>query len=130
MLTSPYQKYQQSAVQTASPSQLILMAYDGTVKFVKLGIDGIENRKFDKANLNLCKAQAIINELISSLNMDYDISNDLLSIYDYMNNQLVQANIKKNTEPAKEVLEYLKDLRTSWETAGKASLTNSGATHA
>lgn len=130
MLTSPYQKYQHSAVQTASPSKLILMAYDGALKFVKLGIDGIETRQLDKANLNLCKAQAIINELISSLNMDYDISNDLLSIYDYMNAQLVQANIKKDTEPAKEVLAYLKDLRVSWETIGKSPISNSGATHA
>lgn len=119
MNRSPLLKYQQSSVQTASPAQLLLMLYDGAIKFVKLGIDGIENRQFDKANTNLVKAQAIINELIASLDHNYEIADHLNRLYEYFLYLLIQSNIKKNKQPALEVLEHLQELKSTWEEASK-----------
>ncbi|MFC5528956.1 flagellar export chaperone FliS [Cohnella yongneupensis] len=118
MINNPYQKYQQAAVQTSGP-QLVLMLYDGAIKFVRAGIESIEERKPEKANTNLQKAQRIIHELIASLNFDYEISNNLVLLYEYMIRQLIQANSRKDVVPAREVMNYLVDLRETWAVAMK-----------
>ncbi|MEN1989190.1 flagellar export chaperone FliS [Paenibacillus hubeiensis] len=119
MINSAYQKYQQAQAQTASKPKLLIMMYDGAIRFVQGGIEGINENDNEKANNNLCKAQAIIHELVSSLNFDYSISNDLVRIYEYMLNLLIQSNVKKQVGPAKEVLEHLKELREAWVEASK-----------
>ncbi|MGW7159312.1 flagellar export chaperone FliS [Paenibacillus taichungensis] len=120
MITSPYQKYQQTQAQTASKPKLLIMLYDGAIRFVNIGIEGVVEQNIEKANNNFCKAQAIINELIASLNFNYSISTDLLSIYEYMLKRLVEANIKKNKDIAMEVLEHLSELREAWVEVAKS----------
>lgn len=110
----PHQIYQQSAVNTSSPIQLVVMLYDGAIRNVKLGIEGIETKDIQKANTHLIKSQSIINELVGSLNLQYPIANQLMAIYDYMIQKLIEANIKKKPEPAREVLEHLTALRDAW----------------
>jgi flagellar protein FliS len=119
MLTTPHQIYQQSAVNTSNPLQLIIMLYDGAIKHVKLGIEGIETNDFQKANTHLVKAQSVINELISSLNFQYPIAELLLQIYDYLVRNLIEANVKKQKEPALEVLGHLSNLRDAWQQVPK-----------
>jgi flagellar protein FliS len=114
MLTSPIQKYQQSSVQTASPGQLILMLYDGAIRYIKLGIAGVEEKDISKANNSFIRAQSIINELMASLNMSVPIASTLFRIYEYLNRRLIEANIKKDKGPAEEVLGHLMELRTAW----------------
>ncbi|MCQ4088816.1 flagellar export chaperone FliS [Saccharibacillus sp. JS10] len=121
MIYSPHQKYQQAQAQTASKPKLLIMLYDGAIRFVKAGIDGITTKNVEMANNNLCKAQAIVHELVSSLNFDYPISNELVRVYEYMLSRLIEANVKKSVEPAEEVLEYLNDLREAWLEASKSS---------
>lgn len=115
--SSPYQKYQQNTVQTASPAQLLLKLYDGAIRFVRLGIEGIQQKDIEKTSLNLNKAQSIINEFIASLDNSMEISKQLYALYEYMNYQLIQANIKKDQVMAEEVLGYLVELRTTWAQA-------------
>lgn len=119
MLTMPHHIYQQSAVQTSTPLQLILMLYDGAIRNIKLGIEGIESGNVEKASTHLIKAQSVINELVSSLNLQYPIANQLLQIYDYLLRNLIEANIKKQKEPALEVLEHLSTLRDAWHQISK-----------
>lgn len=119
MITSPHMKYQQASVQTASGPQLVLMLYDGAIKFVRLGIEGIHDRNLEKANTNLLKAQAILNELIAALDFNYEVSKNLLLLYEYMIHQLMQANLRKVQEPAQNVLGHLLDLKETWATAAK-----------
>jgi flagellar secretion chaperone FliS len=120
LINSPYQKYQQTQLQTAPPAQLLLMLYDGAIRFIKTGISGIEERDYERTNTHLCKAQAVIHELIASLNHDYPIAKNLLQIYEYMLHRLITANLKKDTAPAHEVLSYLIELREAWDTAAKS----------
>ncbi|MWV46613.1 flagellar export chaperone FliS [Paenibacillus sp. HJL G12] len=120
MINLPYQKYQQTQLQTAPPAQLLLMLYDGAIRFVRIGISGIEEQDYEKANTYLCKAQAVIHELIAALNYDYPIAKTLHRVYEYMVYQLIQANMKKSTVPAKEILSHLQELREAWDTASKS----------
>jgi flagellar protein FliS len=120
VIQNAQQKYQYSAVQTATPAQLVVMLYDGAIRFVKLGVEGIEQKNYQKANHNLVKAQAILHELTGALNHDFPISKQLVQIYEYMLYQLIQANLKKTTSPAQEVLQHLNILRDAWAQAAKS----------
>lgn len=121
MIQSPYQKYRQAQAETASKPKLLIMLYDGAIRFTKIGIEGINSRNFEVANNNLIKSQAIIHELVSSLNFDYPISNDLVRLYEYMLRLLIEANLKKQVGPAEEVLGYLIELRETWVEASKST---------
>ncbi|WP_336762385.1 flagellar export chaperone FliS [Paenibacillus sp. USHLN196] len=122
MITSPYDKYKQSSVQTSTPGQLVIMLYDGAIRFTKMGLEGIKSKDYSKANINLGKAQTIISELMSTLNLSYPVSKDLFSLYEYMNHLLIQANIKKDIEHGEEALGYFQELRETWVEASKQAM--------
>lgn len=121
-MLSPQQKYQQLAAQTATPIQLVLMLYDGAIRFAKQGIEGIEQKRLDVANLNICKTEAIIHELIGSLNFNYPISQDLAKVYEYVLHCLIQANLKKDKSLIEEAIIHLQDLRESWRQISKTAV--------
>ncbi|MDO3412073.1 flagellar export chaperone FliS [Saccharibacillus sp. CPCC 101409] len=123
MMNSPYERYRQTAVQT-SPAQLLIMTYDGAIRFVKTALEGMEAHDNEKTNLFLGKAQTIIAELITTLDRSYEISKTLYSLYEYMNYLLIQANIKKTKEPAEEALQYLRDLKETWVQASRLAAAN------
>lgn len=119
MMTTPQNRYLNNSVQTATPTQLLLMLFDGCIRFCKLSMQAIEHKDYEAAHTNLCKAQAIINELVASLDKNIPLSSDLERIYDYMNNLLIQANMKKEKEPVEEVLGYLIEFKETWAEAAK-----------
>lgn len=115
MINSPYHIYQQSSVQTANGEKLVIMLYEGAIRFTKMGIEGVRKRRYDIANNNFIKAQAIINELIAALDFEFAISKDLVRIYEYLLHCLIQANIQKRAVLAEEVVSHLQDLLDSWK---------------
>lgn len=129
MIKSPYEKYRQSSVQTSTPAQLVIMLYDGAIRFVKVGLEGLNNQDIEKANLNLGKAQTIISELMSTLDQSYDVSKNLFALYEYTNYLLIEANIRKSPEKAKEAIGYLTDLRETWVQASKLASTQTESAH-
>lgn len=116
-----YNQYRENSIYTASPEELTLMLYNGLVKFIMRGIDSIEKQNMEEAHNNIIRAQDIISEFIKTLDMRYEISQNLKSIYDYMHERLVDANIKKDKVILEEVLGFAKTLRDTWEEAIKIS---------
>lgn len=112
-------QYKQNTVFTATPEELTLMLYDGGIKFMNIAIYNIENNGMEKAHKSLIRAQDIVIELKSSLNMDYEISINLEKLYDFIIDRLVDANINKKKEPIDEALEILTQLRDTWKEAMK-----------
>lgn len=113
--------YQTQSVLTASPGQLVLMLYDGAIKFLSLAQEGFkisedDPTRFQVINLNIQKAQNIIAELQSNLNREAggELANTLDRLYDYYERRLFEANIKKKVEPIIEVERFLKELRDAW----------------
>lgn len=119
MLTSPYDKYRQSSVKTSTPAQLVIMLYDGAIRFVRTAMDGLNKQDYEKTSLNFGKAQTIVSELMSTLDHSYEVSKSLYSLYEYTNFLLVEANIRKSPEKAEEAIGYLTDLRETWLQASK-----------
>ncbi|WP_416198611.1 MAG: flagellar export chaperone FliS [Sporanaerobacter sp.] len=112
-------QYKQNAVFTATPEELTLMLYDGAIKFINIAKLNIEKGDVVKAHEAIIRAEDIVIELNASLNMDYEISKNLRSIYDFMMEKLVDGNIKKEVKPLDEALELLTDLRDTWKEAIK-----------
>ena len=114
------QGYQRAATETASPAQLIVMLYAGCIRFTALGKTAIEQKDFTTSRENLLKAQAMIAELMGSLNLSIgDLATNLMRLYDYMYRRLIDANIRRDAEAAAEVEGLLRGLLPAWEEAVK-----------
>lgn len=122
-------KYLETTIQTATPAQLLLMLYDGAIRFCKLGIEGIQENNTEKANTNLTKVQSIVYEFIASLDRNVAVSDGLNRLYDYFIYRLTEANIGKKIEPAEEVLGYLVDLKMTWMQAARVTTQELAGTH-
>lgn len=108
------QMYQKNAVQTASPAKLTLMLYDGAVKFTNIAIEAIEAGDIEKAHNNIVKAQNIIVEFRSTLDMKCPVAKDFDVVYDYIYRRLVEANMKKDKDILVEALKHIKTMRDTW----------------
>jgi len=107
--------YLENEVMTASPGKLVILLYEGAIRFLRR-LDGLEySKNIELKNHNINKAYAIISELQSSLNMDYkEISEPLFSLYNYMSSKLVEANIRNNPEGVQDVIHLLNELKEAW----------------
>ncbi|GFN32651.1 flagellar export chaperone FliS [Paenibacillus xylaniclasticus] len=111
--------YMQTKVQTSTPGQLTLMLYNGCLKFIKLAIMCIEKRDYEGKHVNFVKAQNIIEELQSTLNMEYDLSLQLSSLYTFINEKLAEANVKQDIKAAEDCIRLVTELRDVWAEALK-----------
>jgi len=114
---NPYNQYKQTQITTANQGKLIVMLYDGAIKFLTIALDNMEPKKYDIVNNNIIKAQDIVTELLLSLNMDEggEISRNLFSLYMYFKKQLLEANIKKDPQIITHILKLLRELRDAWD---------------
>lgn len=116
-MNNPYAKYKEQSVTTATPEELTLMLYNGCIKFINLAEVYIEEKDYGKSNLNIQKAQDIIQELNITLNMDYEISQNLRQLYTFINEKLLDANIKKDKQALFDAKEIVSELRDTWKEA-------------
>lgn len=112
--------YQSAAVGTATPGQLVLMLYDGALRFMTaarrgFGLEHLGQRN-EQIHNNLIKTQNILRELQGSLDMKAggEFSTRMWALYDYMLSQLQQANMKKELEPINVVENLLGQIRDAW----------------
>jgi len=112
-------QYQQSSVFTATPEELTLMLYNGCIKAIRLAEVTVEEKNYEKANYYICKAEAIIRELRNTLDMKYEISENLYNLYTYFLNRLIEANVKKDKTILEEVLHFVEEIRDTWSQAMK-----------
>ncbi|HJV45779.1 MAG TPA: flagellar export chaperone FliS [Bacillota bacterium] len=118
--TNPYQAYQRQAVTTSKPEELTLMLYEGIVKFVRLSKMALDKQQFEEAHRNNLRAQDIISELIVTLKKEYEVSESLLPLYEYMKTRLIEANINKSVSLLEEVEGYAVEFAETWSTAMKS----------
>ncbi|MBN8193946.1 flagellar export chaperone FliS [Bacillus sp. NTK074B] len=114
-INNPYAAYQNNSVNTASPGELTLMLYNGSLKFIHIAKKAIEEKNIELKNTNIQKTQAIVNELMVTLNTDLEVSQNLMSLYDYINRRLTEANIKNDVSILEEVEGLITDFRDTWK---------------
>jgi len=118
-LNNPYAKYQENTVFTATPEELTLMLFNGLVKFIMMAQQSIDKKDIQKANNDIIRAQDILTQLRTTLDLKYDIGKQLDALYDFMFFWLIDANINKDVKKLEEVLVIAKDLRDTWTEAIK-----------
>ena len=116
MVTSnPYKAYEQNSVTTASPGELTIMLYNGCLKFMAKAKQAILNKHYEEKNTNIQKSQKIIRELMVTLNMDYDVSKNMMSLYEFINQCLTEANIKNDAGKLEEAEALVIEFRDTWK---------------
>ena len=119
--------YKRQQVLTATPEALTLMLYNGALRFMTEGREAIEKKDYEEANNSLQKAQNIITEFRVTLNMEYEISHQLLPLYNYVYDRLVEANMKSDLAQLDEAKNIITELRDAWAQAMKKARAETGA---
>lgn len=112
--------YMTTKIQTSSPGELTLLLYNGGIRFLKLAIGCLERCDHSGKHNNFMKAQNIIEELQSTLNLEYELSRQLNTLYFYINEKIAAANVNLDTPTAVECVQMLTELRDTWAQALKS----------
>lgn len=131
MQETGYGAYKRVQTATSTPAGLISLLYDGLLTQLRRAEAAIAVADFEVANEQLNLAQAIILELIASLDHSYgDIPRQLSALYEYMYQRLVQANIHKDAEPIREVEGHIMQIAEAWAVAARQAEAESRAAEA
>lgn len=113
--TNPYNAYKQNSVNTASKEQLLLMLLDGAVKYTKIAKLAIKEKNIERAHNELIRVQDIFLELMITMDKDSgDYMEELYKVYEFIKNELGQANIKKDTQIIDDILPVIEEVRDMW----------------
>ncbi|MBC7421736.1 MAG: flagellar export chaperone FliS [Bdellovibrio sp.] len=118
-MANPYQQYKKTSVLSASKEQILLMLYEGAIKFTKLAIQAAEQKKVAERGQNILRAFDIIMELNATLDhkVGGELSKQLEQLYTFMMEQYTKANIKADPEPLRENVKILENLYDGWKQA-------------
>jgi flagellar protein FliS len=110
--------YKENTVSTQSRGRLILLLYEGAIKFLKHAIAEIERQDWLKKGEYINKALDIINELNACLDMDGggEVAMNLRKLYLFMIQQLAEANLHRDPHKIREVIGILEELHEGWAT--------------
>lgn len=109
-------QYFENQVNTASPEQLLIMLYNGAIRFVGEAEEAMANKKIAYRGERISKSIAILSELSATLDHEIggEIAANLAALYDYMIRTLLAANIQDDASKLAEVREMLSGLRDTW----------------
>ncbi|MBO8142020.1 MAG: flagellar export chaperone FliS [Firmicutes bacterium] len=114
-------QYRTTQVSTAGPMKLVLMLYDGAIRFVNQAAAAVESNKLEEAHRSLLRAQDILAELDGALDRSAgEIAENLHRLYDYMQRRLIEGNVRKDPEPLREVAGLLEQLQEAWQAVAQS----------
>lgn len=119
---NPYLKqYRQTQIDTTPKEQILLMLYDGAVRFLHLAKEGMAEKNIEKIHNNIIKVQNIITEFEAALDMKNggEFAESLFALYEFISRQLSQANIKKDEAALDIAIKHITELRDTWKEAVK-----------
>jgi flagellar secretion chaperone FliS len=112
--------YRESAVLTATPEQLVVMLYDGANRFLMQSAVAMRDGRAGLAGEKLRRAEAIIDELLATLDMSVgDIAARLQALYVFFKDHLMAARLEQSADKVEEVAGLMRELRSAW--AGEAA---------
>ena len=123
MYTNAYGVYKNNSVNFASKEQMLLMLLDGAVKFAKRGKLAIQEKDIKMAHNSITRTQDIFTELKVTLDQNAgDWAKQMFNVYSFINDRLLQANIKKDEAIMDEVIPLIEEVRNIWNEAYKLSV--------
>ncbi|MDZ4660879.1 MAG: flagellar export chaperone FliS [Pseudomonadota bacterium] len=115
-MSNPYQKYKATAVTSASREKLLLMMYEGAIKFAKKAAVACEQKQIAERGLNIGKTYDIVMELANTLDHSVggDIAKNLEQLYMFILDQLTKSNISGDPGPLRNAIKILETLHEGW----------------
>lgn len=117
MYMNPYDAYKKQDLETSNRQELVGKLYNEGSVSLKKAILAVNEKRLESANEYIKKAEVIVSTLNKSLDMNYDISSHLRSLYNYMYKRMMQANLKKDSEILEEISGIFSELRDAWNEA-------------
>lgn len=114
-INNPYATYQNNSVNTSTPGELTLMLYNGCLKFILQAKKAMEQGNIEEKNTATQKAQAIVSELMVTLDMSVPVSENMMVLYDFVNNRLIEGNIKNDIALYDEAAGIITEFRDTWK---------------
>jgi flagellar protein FliS len=116
-MTNPYKQYQKTQVTTASREKILLMLYEGAIRFTKQAHAAMLEKKVAEKGKCISKATAILSELMATLDFKVggQLAVDLENLYIFMIDKLIEANIQNKTESLEAVEKLLVKLHSAWK---------------
>ncbi|MFJ7932841.1 flagellar export chaperone FliS [Sporosarcina sp. NPDC096371] len=114
-INNPYATYQNNSVNTSTPGELTLMLYNGCLKFIEQGKRALEEGRIEEKNKSIQKAQAIISELMLTLDTSYPVAKNMLVLYEFANSRLIDGNIKNDSAFFDEASSIITEFRDTWK---------------
>jgi len=111
-----FKVYQENFITTQSRGRLIVLLYDGAIKFLRQAIEEIQREGWTAKGRSIARAQDILFELNTVLDMERggEIAHNLRALYNFMMRHLTQANLQKDPERIREVISLLEELNQGW----------------
>jgi flagellar protein FliS len=108
--------YRINQIQMASKEQLLIITYDIGIRSCTAAEKAIASGDAEQINNNLQRAQSVIRELMVTLNLEQggEVASSLMRLYDFMYCQLVDANVKHDTNIVKNVRSMMEELKATW----------------
>ncbi len=116
-MNNPYRQYQKTAVTTASKERILLMLYEGAIRFTRQANAAMKEKKIAEKGRFISKSTAIISELMATLDFKAggQLAQDLENLYVYMIDKLIEGNINNNVQALENVERILMTLYTAWK---------------
>lgn len=111
-----YAAYKKTATETASPEKLLIMLFDGGIKFLSQAQTALADKDYEKANNLLIKVQDILGTLMDTLNFEQggEIAKNLYTLYSFYKGEVLMANIEKDSERLFPILKFFQSYREMW----------------
>ena len=109
-------KYKQTSVTSASKEKILLMLYEGAIRFVKQAMIAIDNKNIAERGMNIGRAFDVVMELNNTLNHEVggDIAKNLEQLYMFITEQLTKSNATGQKKPLEDALKVLETLYSGW----------------
>jgi len=109
--------YRENAIQTQSPGRIVVLLYEGAIKFLRLTIEEMQSGRHDEKARYMNRALDIITELNLTLNMDSggEVAKNLRRLYEFMVRHIYQANMASNPKGLEDVIKLLEELNSGWK---------------
>ena len=125
-----YNAYKRVDVETASQGKLIVMLFNGAIQRAEEAKRQLAKGRTEGVHNNLLRAQDIVAELRSALDMKVAVAKQLDRVYEYFQHLLIKANIRKDNLPLDEVISHLTAMRNTWQEAFAAAGNETPPNHA
>jgi flagellar secretion chaperone FliS len=117
MINNCSSAYREVAVQTSSPTALVVMLYEGAIRFLQESIAAIKSKDLNAKRHSVDRAVAVVQHLHGTLDMERggEVAADLNRLYNYITSCILDGSAKLQPASLEEAIKLLRVLLTGWE---------------